>query len=233
MAGGKKEATKKGTPNPKKKFSKKGSKEVLAKMGETPVKKNKVLPSVTTYKVDGNLSAIYSIGITQPDGSSIAAYTQPIEKEYKDVNSPVPKALKCQNIVTFKGEDNKPKPQAPKSPYFFKGLYSTNGDKESRSEEDYNEDTDAFIAGVNEIGANAEKYRFPFRVRKDRTIKCFTLDEVIMDADIIRIIMAEYGLDDAELAEFAGHDDLVAQYFADIERGAGVLRAHAQNHGAE
>ena len=55
-----------------------------------------------------------------------------------------------------------------------------------------------------------------------------TLDETILDRDIIQIIKCEYNIDDNELLAFAEESDKVSEYFGDSERGADVIREHVE-----
>ena len=64
-------------------------------------------------------------------------------------------------------------------------FFSSNGDREFRTDEDIDEAFDYFVTGATKYTNDPDIMKYPYKPIKGKTLKHSTLDEVLLDADVV------------------------------------------------
>ena len=209
-----------GNTSPLKKhaFTKKSIEQIAGHVSPALQKKKNI---IIANRIMKNNALVFTM-----DGS----YILPVKQMMDDHNAAVMRDLGCQSVHPIRGENGEAKTievGKKKTKCTVNGFFSSNGDREPRTDEEIDDAFDKFHTGISKYTNDPNVMLYPYKPYKGKTLKFSTLDEVLLDADVVNLIMAEYGLEAANLAEFASQESLVGEYFADVNRGTKVLLDYA------
>ena len=135
-------------------------------------------------------------------------------------------------LCTRRGPDGQSMPKAELSPYPWGVFVSVSDNGPDWVDQELRVMQDKLIKEWNNYGADRKLFAYPSRINKGEISfdRNKTLDQTLVDSDIIDIMKLSYGIDSSDdLRELAEDDNIITEFFSSLEEGREIVLKHAKS----